>query len=91
MNKAIIAIVAVLLIGGGGAAYFLAKDDSANESANSSKSESSDDAAKKSEDTPEFSPLATIDDAFKAADSKLKKPLPSFVKNMVDLPEVCIY
>ena len=66
MNKAIIAIVAVLLIGGGGAAYFLAKDDSANESANSSKSESSDDAAKKSEDTPEFSPLATIDDAFKA-------------------------
>lgn len=66
MNKAIIALVAVLLIGGGGAAFFLTKDDSTSESSSNSSSESSEQADKKSDDTPEFSPLATVDDAFKA-------------------------
>lgn len=67
MNKAVVAILAVLIVGGGGAAYMLTReDDTSTESSNSTGANDTNDTEKKSNDAPEFNPLATIGESFTA-------------------------
>lgn len=66
MNKILIAILTLLVIGGGGAAFVMSQNDDTNESSNSSSTTEEKQTEKKQSSTPEFNPLATANESFKA-------------------------